>query len=248
MTDWSQLDHAYGTAEDIPGLLRQLEPGGSDRVWSDLWSRLCHQGSVYSASHAALPTLTRLAHEWSPGDRDRPLMLAGAILASIDQPYGQPDPHVAYAAEIAELRALTDEALRVPGLAEDPGSYVVLLGTLLAFEGVEVWAEQLDGLTREEFELPCPDCETENFIVFGEYGYFSTLDCLYMNNMDSKRIPLQAVPASALEGLAKRLHTRIRADGHPDVADKLTYVFGKAECAECGTGFRVDEAVVARWG
>ena len=248
MTDWSQLDHAYGTAEDIPDLLRQLEPEGSDQVWSDIWSRLFHQGSVYSASHAALPELTRLAREWSPTDRGRPLILAGSILASLDQPYGQPDPHAAYAAEVAELRTLTEEALHVPGLVEDPDSYVVLLATLLALEGVEVWAEQLDGLTKGEFELPCPDCETENFIVFGEYGYFSTLDGLYMNNMGGKRKPLQPVPVSGLEGLAARLHTRIRADGHPGVADKLTYVFGSAECAECGVSFRVDEAVVARWG
>ena len=248
MADWSKLTHAYGTAEDIPGLLSQLDPDGSSQVWNDLWSRLCHQGSVYSASHAALPTLTRLAREWSPAGRANPLMLAGSILASVDQPYGEPDPRLAYAAEIAELLALTEEVLQAPELAHGSGDYVPLLGILLAFEGVEVWGEQLDGLVEEEFELPCPDCETENFIVFGKYGYFSTLDDMYMKNTGSKRIPLRPAAPATLEGLAQRLHARTLTDGHPDIANKLTYVFGSAECAECGANFRVDEAVVARWG
>jgi hypothetical protein len=248
MTDWSQLTHAYGAAEDIPVLLSQLEPGGSSQAWSDLWSRLCHQGAVYSASHAALPALIQLAREWPPADRSDPLMLAGSIVASVDQPYGEPDPHVAYTAEIAELRALTEESLQAPELAEAPGSYIVLLGILLTFEGVEVWGEQLDGLIREEFELPCPDCETENFIVFGQYGYFSTLNDMYMKNTGSKRIPLRPAAPATLEGLAARLHVRTLADGHPDIANKLTYVFGSAVCAECGATFRVDEAVVSRWG
>ncbi|WP_053670616.1 hypothetical protein [Streptomyces sp. NRRL B-1140] len=61
MTDWSRLRHAYGTAEDVPGLLdgASADPQSSD--WDELWSRLCHQGTVYSASYAALPALTRMA-------------------------------------------------------------------------------------------------------------------------------------------------------------------------------------------
>jgi hypothetical protein len=36
--------------------------------------------------------------------------------------------------------------------------------------------------------------------------------------------------------------------GTPDLADKLTYVFGGAHCADCGTLFQVDQAVgAAAW-
>jgi hypothetical protein len=248
MTDWSTLTHAYGSATDIPGLLGQLEPGGSYQVWSDLASRLYHQGTVYSASHAILPELTRLAREWSPADRADPILLAGSILASVDQPYGVPDPRVAYTGEIAELKALTEEVLEVPALCANPGDYVPLLQMLLAFEGVETWRDQLDGLLAEEFEVQCPGCEIENYIVFGEYGYFSTLDDMYMNNSESKRIPLRPADPASLEGVAEWLHRRMLADGHPDIADKLTYVFGGAECVDCGDGFRVDETAATRWG
>ncbi|MDR0672106.1 MAG: hypothetical protein LBF93_00285 [Zoogloeaceae bacterium] len=56
---WSELQHAYGTAEDIPPLLAELKnlPGaeGDEEPWFSLWSALAHQGDVYPASFAAVP-------------------------------------------------------------------------------------------------------------------------------------------------------------------------------------------------
>lgn len=56
---WSELEHAYGRASDIPQLLRQLqdlpESEGQSEPWFTLWSALAHQGDVYSASFAAVP-------------------------------------------------------------------------------------------------------------------------------------------------------------------------------------------------
>lgn len=56
---WAELEHAYGTASDIPHLLAQLAnfPGvkGEEEPWFSLWSALAHQGDVYSASFAAVP-------------------------------------------------------------------------------------------------------------------------------------------------------------------------------------------------
>ncbi len=56
---WSDLQHAYGQASDIPALLKQLAdvPDSSDNKepWFTLWSSLAHQGDVYSASFAAVP-------------------------------------------------------------------------------------------------------------------------------------------------------------------------------------------------
>ncbi|MFD5254043.1 hypothetical protein ACFWM5_14560 [Streptomyces bobili] len=248
MTDWSQLHHAYGTAEDLPGLLDAVSQAPSDSGWSELWSRLCHQGTVYSASHAALPALRDMARQRSPADRREPLLLAGAISASTDQPYGKQDPHVTYAAEMSDLLQLTEEALRDPGLSDAPGAYVYLLAALLGFEGVEVWGEQLDGLNDDEYEVPCLACSAENFIVFGEYGFFSTTDSMYMNESAAKKVPLRPADASALEGPAQRLHSRALADNQTDIASKLTYVFGKAQCAECDVVFSVADAVTNRWG
>ncbi|MFF4168070.1 hypothetical protein [Streptomyces sp. NPDC001741] len=247
MTDWSQLTHAYGTAEDVPALLAKAGPDPEGPAWTELWSRLCHQGTVYPASYAALPALTEKARELTATDRTTPLLLAASIVASTDRPYGTPAPEDSHAAEIAELITLVEEALHHPSLAGRPDRYVELLEALLAFEGVEVWGEELHGLSGGEFEVPCPACEAENFVVFGEYGYFSTTDSFYMNEAAGHRRDLQPAAVSSLEGLAARLHACALADGQREVASNLTYVFGSAYCAECDVLFRVDHAIVARW-
>jgi hypothetical protein len=64
---WGQLEHAYGKASDIPGYLRILakstEPTESidAEPWYTLWSKLCHQDDVYTASYAAVPHLVHIA-------------------------------------------------------------------------------------------------------------------------------------------------------------------------------------------
>jgi hypothetical protein len=63
---WKELTHAYGSAENVPALLRQLEtaPAQSaytDEPWYTLWSSLCHQGDVYTATYAAIPHVIAIA-------------------------------------------------------------------------------------------------------------------------------------------------------------------------------------------
>jgi hypothetical protein len=63
---WAKLSHAYGSASDIPDLLRKLAenpmPAGDCETepWFSLWSALCHQGHVYPASYAALPHIVAI--------------------------------------------------------------------------------------------------------------------------------------------------------------------------------------------
>ena len=62
--EWANLQHAYGSASDIPVLLRQLQTfptaEGQTEPWFSLWSALAHQGDVYSASFAAVPHVVRV--------------------------------------------------------------------------------------------------------------------------------------------------------------------------------------------
>jgi hypothetical protein len=243
MTDWSRLRHAYGTAEDLPALLDAAGAHPRAPEWDDLWSRVCHQGTVYTASYAALPALTAIARGRPPADRSMPLVLAGAILASTDRPHGHDDPRATYAAEITELRALTEQALSVP--ARDADAYVHLLQTLLALDGVEVWAQQLDRLNDGEYVVACPACAAENFVAFGRYGCFTTTDSMYMRDSAAPKLPLTPAAPATLRGPARSLHARALADGHPEIATALTYAFGHARCAECEAGFSVEAAVTA---
>ena len=65
--EWSRLSHAYGPASDTPKLLTDLahSPGPKadyrSEPWFSLWSSLCHQGDVYTASYAALPHVVEIA-------------------------------------------------------------------------------------------------------------------------------------------------------------------------------------------
>lgn len=63
--NWRKLEHAYGVASDIPSLLEDLKSypqceGYDEEPFYTLWSSLCHQGDIYSASYYAVPMIVRL--------------------------------------------------------------------------------------------------------------------------------------------------------------------------------------------
>ena len=65
---WDDLTHAFGSAADIPALLRALAaspaPAAADaELWVGLCSRLCHQSDAHDASYAAVPHIVRIAAE-----------------------------------------------------------------------------------------------------------------------------------------------------------------------------------------
>jgi hypothetical protein len=62
--DWAMLSHAYGSAVDVPQMIRDLCSPDLDtrnHALSDLFSTIYHQGTVYSASAPAVPFLIELA-------------------------------------------------------------------------------------------------------------------------------------------------------------------------------------------
>jgi hypothetical protein len=70
--DWSRLGHAYGSAEDVPDLLRQLASEDADERESamyELHGNIWHQGTVYQATAAAVPFLIEVLAESDLADR-----------------------------------------------------------------------------------------------------------------------------------------------------------------------------------
>jgi len=54
--EWVSLLDAYEPADGIPVLLAAVSADVDDRrAWDELWGRVCHQGTIYSASCPALP-------------------------------------------------------------------------------------------------------------------------------------------------------------------------------------------------
>ncbi|GHB75839.1 hypothetical protein GCM10010377_77890 [Streptomyces viridiviolaceus] len=109
---WHALTHAYGSAEDVPELIRALyqddEEMAGEAIY-ELYGNIHHQGTVYPASAPAVPFLAHAVRH-APGKRDELLMLL-AVLADHD-PTDTESPHwpgSSVAAICAELcRVLPD--------------------------------------------------------------------------------------------------------------------------------------------
>ncbi|MGW6060477.1 hypothetical protein [Streptomyces sp. NPDC055189] len=245
MTDWSRLSHAYGPAGDIPGQLERLASAPTPESWNALWSALCHQGSVYPASFAALPWLAGVAGGQDREEAVNALALAGAVMAGVDQPHGAGDVRAEHAADIAALASLANAHLRT---TEDPAEYAYLLEAVLSFEGVAGWRENLArGLMNEEYEVTCPQCAAGLFLVLGEPGFFSCTGdyALSEDNTAVETRPLRPADPADLEGIGRRLHDLACGDEQQSVARALTHLFGHATCPDCETSFSVATQVNA---
>ncbi|HMA37914.1 MAG TPA: HEAT repeat domain-containing protein [Chloroflexia bacterium] len=76
--DWSALSHAYGPADDVPGLIRDLASSAAEvrrQAMHALYGNIWHQGTVYEATAYAVPFLIALLQEESVPDRDEILVL-----------------------------------------------------------------------------------------------------------------------------------------------------------------------------
>lgn len=72
MTNWSELEDAYGSATEVPDRLAALASTSEEvrnKAYKFCYSNLFHQGSRYSASVAAVPILFRLALAHDTPDR-----------------------------------------------------------------------------------------------------------------------------------------------------------------------------------
>ena len=70
--DWASMRHAYGSAEDVPGLLRGLasaDPGERESALDGMYGSVHHQGAVYDSTLACVPFLLALAAREEVRDR-----------------------------------------------------------------------------------------------------------------------------------------------------------------------------------
>lgn len=241
--DWPSIRDAYGPASDIPALLERMVPDQRDEVWNELWSRLCHQGSVYPASYAALPALESAARRWPATQRDAPLGLAAAIVASSDRLGVDGDPLQDLASTVASLRELALETLATR--AGSTVDFIYRLIAVRALEGDREWAQRLDLVAGGELPGVCPNCDAELYLVIGQDGCFVTAeewvqgDGGRRESIVPERGPLPA-PGQWLLGQAV-------AAEQPEVAEAFVHLFGRSTCPACGDRFDILDAA-ARGG
>lgn len=110
--DWRSLDHAFGSAWAVPGwlhLMRSKRPEHQDRAFSNFYSSVLHQGSVYSSTVAAVPFLVEIAKAADSPDRARVATLVSAIGGSAFERFGSEWVYEHVNETVAALRVHADD-------------------------------------------------------------------------------------------------------------------------------------------
>ena len=225
MTHWQLLRDAYGSAEPVEALLARGDSDDS-AVWEELWSRLCHQGTVYTASYAALPRLAELAEHWQHSTFVQPLFLATCIIASTD---GPERPAAIRAQHADPIRVLHDVAERLVDRVSDDADFVYSLQALLATEGDSVWATDLEALVNQELEFACPGCDEQLLINFEA----SPAVVAAFDDRSFGTRPVQASDPDEITGAEARAYQLALACDRSHIAKQLLDLFGVFECPRC---------------
>jgi len=137
---WARVRHAFGSASDVPSLLRSLASSDAevrDKALTELCNNIWHQGTVYEATPHALPFLIRLLQRDEYPERGAIACLVASIIAGrgyyevhsaliVDaEPDEFADEIEKERAIVAEIRRIGVEALAtLPPFLADPDPWI----------------------------------------------------------------------------------------------------------------------------
>lgn len=156
---WKRLDHAYGSAGDIPAMIRDLESVEGRLVESDIWGDICaavlHQGDIHSAAFATIPHVLARARD------ERDFHIAADTMAYLEAFDGDP-PAVARA---GYDEALTEVKAYYRGRTRPCDGLRDCWRHLFGLAGSHGWgaaAELFDSaLDESDAKLCCPGCHND---------------------------------------------------------------------------------------
>ncbi|WP_405625587.1 HEAT repeat domain-containing protein [Streptomyces sp. NBC_00016] len=145
--DWASMEHAYGSAEEVPALLwalRSPEAEERDKAFDRFYGAVHHQGSVYPPTAASLPFLLELAVDRTVPDREAVVALLVSIgREALDQGFEDDGTEIEYypptgcAQAVAFLR---ERDAQFAELARDPDPDV----RLAAIPGLGLFLDDAD--------------------------------------------------------------------------------------------------------
>ncbi len=230
---WGELRQAYGPADGIPEILRTLErgdsvSGGAEDVWDDIWSSLCHQGTVYTASYAAVPHIVRIGAAVPLADQNKFWAFVGAVAVSTD---AAPVPEFlrpAYeeAVQRAELHAL--DCFR-PGIDEESAWWLLIaVAGLRRLTSIE---DALQGLLSEEICTSCPRCGIDLYVSTAERPFTVSDD------VDGKGRSAPLLDVRDPNDEVRRLAGLATRAGLADLPHQLSTLEHRARCPACEAEF-----------
>jgi hypothetical protein len=231
---WGHLAHAYGPADDVPGWLAALErgddrdekPGDDDGVWHEIWSALCHQGTVYTATYAAVPHLLATALCRPVDERFSLLQFIAAAAASRDAAPVPADLAAAYASAIAMTRSVAPASLTA-GLDRDDAIWMLVV--IADLSGQRAVSGLLQELADGEMGVECPECAEYLVVTAGALPFTARLETPGTPTTTARHTP----PRAAIAELA----ALARSATLDDVAREVAAVECEVPCPACGDVF-----------
>lgn len=236
---WSNLQHAYGTAVDIPDMLLRLDKEDSSTL-DELFGSICHQGSVYTASFAAVPHLVQSAQIIKSAEfRAQVLILVGSICSSNDfRGRGEKlSAEIQYEYETSLPKALE---LSVVTLREDINPYtaIYLLGATASLKGYREMGRLLVGFADEEFICICSKCSSDLYVwPHGEELTVAAEDPVSSPKTDRMHVTPGPVENSINTDIYSWLYELTETEILRSIQQKLPYLFGTVICPICSHSF-----------
>ena len=145
---WTELQQAYGNASNIPTLLSELSDyptseGYEAEPYFSLWSSLCHQGTTYTASYAALPHIIKFLEDNPARANFNFFLLPCAIEISRQQGEGPIIPHDLVDSYFEALAKIPHIAASISDHEWDINRCQLILATIAAAKGHADLAESI---------------------------------------------------------------------------------------------------------
>jgi hypothetical protein len=227
--DWASMEHAYGSAEEVPALLTALRSPDTEerrKALDRFYGAVHHQGSVYPPTAASLPFLFELAADGATPDRAAVVALLVSIgRESLDRGFEDDGTQIEYYPPMGCAQAvafLRERGAQFAELARDPDPDV----RLAAIPGLGLFLDDADRAAAVLLER-----------LAAERGIAARLRIVQAAATLALRLPVASQQVMDwLAGLA--------ADPAQDPATRLTALVQRARCAPDEIGEDVVPAAV----
>jgi|GEM_PF-2002362 len=185
--DWTILEHAYGSAEDVPEMLEacRTDPEGP---W-DAAGALIHQGSLYTATPVAMPLLAALALDPDCASRVEICQVVSYFALQVARGTAVRGTHSVLTGPAfdAQFRAAVDECMTALRPLADATDQKLVSAALGALSWSQYQDEQLVA-TLKSLATSCPDTEGRLAAIFGlgRQGRLDDLLCEMILREDGK--------------------------------------------------------------
>ncbi len=241
---WSELDTAFGTAEEVPELLAALLNEYDEDIFQELTELLLHQYTVYTATVAAVPYLVQMAETLSLSVRTELYITCGmmvlgyaaqvtTIAKTVASEQWEPLQR-AYADALKRMNTLHDSVLQYArAQINDPSEQEYILAAWLAYGHHDALAELLLHHTGEqEYEGTCPACEQSFYAVVSDDGAMtlSPDDPVFTQNAKHNEIIPDQLPSAGAWGALRYAAEQMEAK---TVLQRLPFMTGTGTCPHC---------------